>query len=531
MNDSRVLPAGLSVTEITAADIFTSDLSKPMPPAAKAALQVVRGDAPDDELAGTEAALAAEFSVAFGDSLRFDFRRRLWMRCDHGAWHEDRTAGALRQLQSWAETRVFEQVARAVSKRDMVATAAAAKRALSARALRNVLDLAAAQIAMADDGKGWDPDPWLIVTRDGTAVDLRTGEARTATPADRVTLTLGVTYDAGATCPTFLRFLRDVCDDDPALVDLVHKAAGYSLSGDTREQKFFICFGNGANGKSTLLEALAFVMGDLAAVIPFSVLMRDRDTRSVPVEIAQLPGRRFVRASELRAGSPIDEGRIKAMTGGDVLKARGLYQMPFEFRPIAKMWLACNSLPRVDDRTFSFWRRAIAIPFTRTFEGASCDPQLSHKLQAEWSGILNWMVKGALAWQREGLPQAEAARAVTQDWRESQDMIGQWASTCLVTHVDGRLKAADAYRRFGAWAEAEALTERERPGRRTFGEWMAQHFTRKSTASGKVYLARLVDGEGSDALTGNPLTRAQGEDLPGTLNTLNYPHLKASIRV
>jgi hypothetical protein len=52
VNDSRVLPAGLSVTEITAADIFTSDLSKPMPAAVKAALQVVRGDAPDDELRG-----------------------------------------------------------------------------------------------------------------------------------------------------------------------------------------------------------------------------------------------------------------------------------------------------------------------------------------------------------------------------------------------------------------------------------------------------------------------------------------------
>jgi putative DNA primase/helicase len=179
------------------------------------------------------------------------------------------------------------------------------------------------------------------------------------------------------------------------------------------------------------------------------------------VEIARLPGRRFCRASELREGAALDEGRIKSLTGDDVLMARHLYAAPFEFRPQVKLWLASNKLPRVDDRSHAFWRRAKVIPFRRTFDGSARDSALLARLRAEGPGILAWIVEGALAWQREGLPDVAAVTSARDDWRASQDVIAQWAGFALQPADASRTKAAVLYRAFTAWATTEGLSDRE----------------------------------------------------------------------
>lgn len=508
---------------VTADEIFTSDLSKPMPAAVKAARQVLRGEMPDDELANTETALAAAFALEHEDRLRRDFQRRAWMVCHRGIWREDRSGEAQRLLQSWSETRVFELVAAAATARDMSALRLAARRALTVRTQHALLEHAAIQAPLATDGRGWDPDPGRLATIDGTVIDLRTGQARPAAPADHITLSCGVPYDPAATCDTFRAFILAISDDDAAQARLLQLLAGYAATGHTSEQIFAVLIGTGSNGKSTLLEVLRYVLGDHAVTIPFSVLVRDRDVRSIPVEIAQLPGRRFCCASELRGGATLDEGRIKALSGDDTLMARGLYQAPIEFRSQAKLVLACNKLPAVADNSHAFWRRALVIPFRRTFDGATRDNNLSEKLRAEGAGILNWIIEGAIAWHRDGLPRVEAVEVARDDWRASQDIIAQWADVTLRVDHEGRLKAREAYHTFSAWATAEGLSDRERPGSRTFGSWMAEHFTRIKAKTGMVYLVSMMQGEGIEAIPVNPLTRAQERDYANTLHTLHPP--------
>jgi phage/plasmid-associated DNA primase len=46
------------------------------------------------------------------------------------------------------------------------------------------------------------------------------------------------------------------------LIQFLQTVAGYTISGDTSEQKMFILFGSGANGKSTFLNAIAHILGD-----------------------------------------------------------------------------------------------------------------------------------------------------------------------------------------------------------------------------------------------------------------------------
>ena len=110
------------------------------------------------------------------------------------------------------------------------------------------------------------------------------------------------------------------------------------LTGSTKEQCFFSCYGHGGNGKTTYLEITGYLMGDYSATLPFDALEAKR-YGGVPNEGMKLYGMRFVRSVETREGKALDESRIKAWTGSDSVSARPLYKDWFEFCPTHKLWL------------------------------------------------------------------------------------------------------------------------------------------------------------------------------------------------
>lgn len=493
--------------DLTAADIF-GPMSAPNVAAVKAARQIISGEAPDDELKDTDASLVAGFALDHADRLQYDHQIGGWMVYRHGIWRRDTSAEAIRTFQGWLETRAFDRVAAAASARSLEAIRRAVRRDLSAPAIRRNVELAQSQQLLANDGTTWNADPLVVGTSAGQVVDLRAGTAREAQPGDRLTMSTGAAFDATARCDRWRQFVREIADDDER-AELLRLALGYSLTADLSEQVFFVLLGPGANGKSTLLEMMAFVVGDYAGLLPFSVLTRDRDARAVQAEIAQLPGVRFGRASELRENAFLDEGRIKALTGGDPITAAHKFGRPFTFRPAFKLWLGLNHRPRVSDRSHGFWRRAVLVPFTRTF---AVDKTLERTLRNEAPGILAWLVEAAMDWRRIGLPRPTIVEQAAQEWRSSEDLIGQWADAALVVDPDGRLGAAAAYEAFKAWADAEHLADRERPGRRTFGEWLSERFERGKGRTGWYYRVRVVTGDGLDPQSGNfPYARAGGE--------------------
>jgi putative DNA primase/helicase len=91
----------------------------------------------------------------------------------------------------------------------------------------------------------------------------------------------------------------------------------------------------------------------------------------------------------------------KSLTGRDPITA-GFLHKEFFTEPVAKFWLATNAKPQVRYDSEGFWRRVHLIPFTQSFVGRE-DKTLKDRLRAEASGILNWLVRGCLAWQSEGL--------------------------------------------------------------------------------------------------------------------------------
>ncbi len=407
---------------------------------------------------------AEYFAGRCGDRIRFDHRRQLWLVWDDHRWKPDATGGVYRLVKESVRARGRE----AADYSDTSQRTAGIKYALASEnrpKLEACLALARNEYPLADDGERWDEHSWLVGCPNGV-LDLRTGELRDGRPDDRITMCTGTPFVPDAKATRWERFMREIFQDDSELVSFVHRAVGYSLTGETSDQSFFMAYGSGSNGKSTFQRMVSVAFGDYAANTPFSTLEMSRQA-SIPNDVAALVNRRFVTASETNESTRLNEARLKSLSGCDPMSARFMRGEWFTFTPVLKLWVSVNHRPTVRDDSHGFWRRVRLIPFERQF---SKDDTLVPTLTQELPGILAWVVRGALAWQREGLAPPRAVAAATQDYQEDSDVLQEFLDAACVlgpaaTHTVGSTPLHKAYL---SWAERERLSGRDKLNRNDF---------------------------------------------------------------
>lgn len=314
-----------------------------------------------------------------------------------------------------------------------------------------VIELTKGLISVRSDR--FDRNPWLLNVGNGT-IELKSGDLRPAEAQDYITKSCTVDFNLEAKAPRWEQFLQEVFEGRQDVINYVHKAAGYSLTGVNTEHVLFVMWGDGENGKSTFLEALRHVLSDYAASVASKTLMESRNQGggSASGDVARLKGIRFATTTEAGEGNKFDEEKIKLLTSSDTITARFLYQDEFEFKPEFKLWIACNHRPYIRGIDRGIWRRIRLIPFTAFFPAEKREVGLQGHLEAESEGILAWLVRGCSLWQSEGLnPPAEVVSA-TEEYKADMDALGGFLnSRCL---VGARYKAnpAQLYVEYKAWA-------------------------------------------------------------------------------
>jgi putative DNA primase/helicase len=425
------------------------------------------------------------FAHLHGDHVRYDHKRGRWLLWAQHWWQPDQD-GAIRRM---AKAAVRERLRHAVEVDDQKSREAEVKWSLGSESrsrLEAMLSLAQSEEPIADSGRGWDADGMLLGVANGV-VELRTGNLRDGEQADRITMHVDIVYDPSAECPRWVRFLDEVFLADQPLIDYVHRAVGYSISGATSEQCLFVCHGRGSNGKTTMLSVLRHVLADYGHNLPFSAL--ELGARSaIPNDVADLVGRRLVTASETNESARLNEARIKALTGEDPVSARHLHHEFFTFQPQAKFWLGVNHRPRVSDDSHGFWRRVRLIPFTRQFEGANVDKHLADRLLAERVGILAWAVHGCLKWQRDGLEPPAVIVNATSEYRRDSDPLSGFLDEACIIDKDSFTPAREIFKTYRGWSEQQGLAEREQLSNTSFGRRMSDRFGKVHSRSGTTYV-------------------------------------------
>jgi putative DNA primase/helicase len=247
-------------------------------------------------------------------------------------------------------------------------------------------------------------------------------------------------------------FLDEIFLGDKDLIGFIKRVIGYVLTGDVSEQVLFFFFGTGRNGKTTLIEIVLSLLGEFGIqAAPEILSLRNGEVH--PTEQADLFGVRLAAAQEVKEGGLWDERAVKALTGGDRIRARKMRQDFVEFPPTHKFIVCANHKPVVKGVDVGIWRRIKMVPFKATIPAEKCDPRLPEKLRAELPGILNWAVEGCLEWQKAGLAPPPQVEAATSSYKAENDVVGRFLDEVCQIESTARINNADLYRAFQDWCK------------------------------------------------------------------------------
>ncbi|NDD85269.1 hypothetical protein EBZ38_13480 [bacterium] len=150
--------------------------------------------------------------------------------------------------------------------------------------------------------------------------------------------------------------------------DYVLKKLSECLNGDIPNTAFLMFIGDGANGKSQLLNLMKATMGQLGEKVEVTLLTRKRNNANeANTEKVKLMHKRFAFLSEPEDGEKLNIGLLKELTGSEEIVARGLYQNSMTFVMEAKLFLACNELPEIRGEDTALWRRIRVVDFPSRF--------------------------------------------------------------------------------------------------------------------------------------------------------------------
>jgi hypothetical protein len=128
------------------------------------------------------------------------------------------------------------------------------------------------------------------------------------------------------------------------------------------------------------------------------------------------------------------EPKVKSLTGGDPITARFMRQDLFTYQPEFTLWCAGNRKPRFKGVDEAIGRRVLLVPFLQLIPASKRYPALPRKLEADWPAILCWMFDGCLGYLRDGLNPPASALAATEDYLDSEHVLGQWLEERCIVH-------------------------------------------------------------------------------------------------
>lgn len=432
------------------------------------------------------------FAQQYKDEIRYDHLRKRWLIWNGHYWKPDHGPMLVQRVMAFVQAKYMEATAEEISilnpkeRRKTIHWG----NANSERGIGAITRMSPSISFISDDGHEWDAIPYLLGVTNGV-VDLRTGELRDGQPKDRITKRTKVLYDPLAKADRWEAFLTEIHPDDHdgvAIREYLHRAYGYSATGESRDHILMTLIGTGRNGKSVERNAIHHVLGDYGVTLSFQSVERVHGLRPTN-DMAALYRNRMAISSEANKGSVLDTSRIKTLTGEDPISARFLHKEFFEFTNTAKIWVAVNDKPDVKDDSEGFWERVRAVTYPVQFEGAKADRTLGDTFHtAEARGILAWLVRGAVKYYESGLGDTPVSiTETTNGYRSDNDPISEFISDRMGVYEGGTARWKDIVQEFTTWADDQGLTQKERPPNKALKSYLGIRYREHKDNRGKLY--------------------------------------------
>lgn len=339
-----------------------------------------------------------------------------------------------------------------------------------------------------------DKDLWLLNVANGT-LNLKSGELLPHKREHLLTKISPVEYRPETPCPFWLEHLNKIFQGNVGLISFLQVALGYSLTGITDERVMLLCYGKGANGKTTTIEIFADILGDYAVRTPTESILIKRES-TIPNDLAALKGARFVYCSETEEGRRLAESLIKDLTGGDKISARFMRGEWFSFRPEFKLWLSTNHRPVIRGTDDAIWARLRLLPFNFQFPEEERIPRskIWERITPELPGILAWAVQGLKDWRQFGLFQPDEVRESLRGYRAEMDVLGKFLEEKCFIKKRAEVTVKELYSAYAEWCEE---TGERGVNQRLFSVRLGEKgFQNQRTRAGYVWIGiGLKDGK------------------------------------
>lgn len=162
--------------------------------------------------------------------------------------------------------------------------------------------------------------------------------------------------------------------------------------------------------------------------------------------------------TEIAEGHQIADARLKAIASGELTTAEHKHMRPFDFQPFATCWFGTNHMPHARDFSEAPFRRAIIIPFNRTFSEKEQDTRLKDKLKAEMPGILHLAlaaIAGVFAWDKFTL--TLSGEKAEREWRLNCDQVAQFVEHRCEFKPGEQVLSGEIYTGYLWWADENGI--------------------------------------------------------------------------
>lgn len=197
-------------------------------------------------------------------------------------------------------------------------------------------------------------------------------------------------YNKDAKCPTFIKYLQEMLDTSSSY-NLLKKFMGLAVSSipNYKVQKYLWIYGLPSAGKSTILNVLNIICGDLAVDLPPLLTMKKK-----VIEV-DLRGASAVTMDDIKVNFSARawEDVTNSLVTGKKAHMRQMYIGPVKLPNFAgTLIVTSNDPPPIDSKEDGGYRRAMLLNMFK--KPAHIDLLLLDKFEKEAEGILKWAIEG-----------------------------------------------------------------------------------------------------------------------------------------
>ena len=238
--------------------------------------------------------------------------------------------------------------------------------------------------------------------------------------------------------------------DDPDIVKLLCEILGAIIRPLNRWNKsaWFVSE-KGNNGKGTLCELMRCLCGDNSYTsIPLSSFSQD-------FALEPLTRASAIIVDENDVGSFVDKaGNLKAVITNDVIQINRKFKTPITYQWYGFMVQCLNDYPRIKDKSDSFYRRQLFIPFSKCFTGI--EREYIKKDYIHRTEVLEYVLKKVLESNYDKLSEPKSCMQALSEYKEINDPIRSFWADLHEEFVWNLLPFTFLYDLYKSWFKANS---------------------------------------------------------------------------